>query len=366
MKITHIEPVLLEIPYDHGAPKPRLGTGVVRESMDACYVRVDTDQGLSGWGECFGFACCPITHHIIKTFIAPLMVGRECDDIASLMHDMHRRVQNMGRNSPLIFALSGIDIALWDVAGQAKGLPVHRLLGSTGGKTRVEAYASLLRLDTPENVRKVCNVARGRGYRHVKLHERTVEATAAAREALGDGFPLMLDTNCTWTVQQAHDMAARLEPFDLVWLEEPLFPPDDYNALAALRSAASMPIAAGENLGNLLDAHRMIDAGAVDVIQPDPIKMGGITECWKALQLAHVRGVQAEPHSPYYGPGLIAALHMIGAMREECLVEYYFADLKEWPLGEMSVPQNGALLIPDAPGLGITVDEKVVARYRVA
>ena len=110
----------------------------------------------------------------------------------------------------------------------------------------------------------------------------------------------------------------------------------------------------------------MLDAGAVDVVMPDPIKMGGISECWKALELARARGVRAEPHSPWFGPGLAAGLHLIGAMPGECMVEYYFADLERAPLGEMSIPKNGFLEIPDGPGLGITVDEDVVARYRVA
>ena len=366
MKITGIEPMFLAIPYEHGAPKPSLGTGQQRGTMDACYVRVETDQGLVGWGESFGFACCPITHHIIKTFLAPMAEGRECDDIGALMFDLHKRVQNMGRNSPLIFALSGLDIALWDIAGKAKGVPVHRLLGSSGAKKRVEAYASLLRLDTEANVRKVCDIVLSRGYKHVKLHERTVEATAAARAALGDRFPLMLDTNCTWTPAQAHDMAKRLAPYELTWLEEPLFPPDDYPELARLRAATDIPIAAGENLGNILDVHRIIAAGAVDVVQPDPIKIGGITECWKALEYAREKGVQAEPHTPWYGPGLAAGLQLIAAMKSECLAEYYFADLEQWPLGEACVPKDGYLAIPEGPGLGIEVDEKVIAKYRVA
>ena len=366
MKIAKIEPFFIAIPFEHGAPKPTQGTGSTRGTMDSIYVRVETDQGVFGWGECFGFACCPITHHIIKTFLAPMAVGRECEDIGSLMFDLHKRVQNMGRNSPVIFALSGLDIALWDIAGKVKGLPVHKMLGSTGKKKSLTAYASLLRLETPEHIRNVCNTVLSRGYKHVKLHERTVETVAAARATLGEKFPLMLDTNCTWTPAQAHEMAKKLEPYDLTWLEEPLFPPDDYVELAKLRAATSIPIAAGENLGNLLDVHRIIEAGAVDVVQPDPIKMGGITECWKALEFARARGVQAEPHSPWYGPGLAAALHLIAAMPDECLVEYYYADLAGSPLGEMAIPIDGCLEVPDGVGLGIVVDEKVIAKYRVA
>lgn len=365
MKITGIEAFHLAIPFDHGAPKPSQGAGGMRTTMDSVYIRVDTDAGLTGWGECFGFACCPVTHFAIHRVIAPMVIGRDCDDISALMFDLHRRVQSGGRNGPMIFALSGLDIALWDIAGKACGKPIHAMLGSDGARTSIPAYASLLRLDTPQNVRKVCGDVLARGYRAVKLHERTLETVAAAREALGDDIPLMLDTNCTWDLDVSIAMARDLAPYNLAWLEEPLFPPDDYKALAHLRTTTRTPIAAGENLGNLLDVERILDAQAVDVVQPDPIKMGGITECWKALQMAQARGVQAEPHSPWYGPGLIAALHMIAAMEQNCLAEYYYADLEGWPLGDASIPHNGALALPQGPGLGVQVHEDVIAKYRV-
>ncbi len=365
MKITRVESFYVAIPFEHGAPKPSQGAGGIRTTLDAVYVRVDTDTGISGWGECFGFACCPVTDFALKAVLGPMAVGRDCDNIDTLMFDLHKRVQSLGRNSPLIFGLSGIDIALWDIAGKAKRMPVHRMLGSDGSVTRIEAYASLQRLDTPANIRKVCGDVVERGYRHVKLHERTIEAVAAAREALGDGFPLMLDTNCTWSLPQAIDMAERLKPYNLTWLEEPVFPPDDYKALAALRKATRIPIAAGENLGNLLDADRMLDAKAVNVLQPDPIKMGGITECWKAVKMAQARGVQVEPHSPWYGPGLAAALHMIAAMGDHCLAEFYYADLERSPMGETAIPNGGYLNVPQGPGLGIEVDESILEMYRV-
>lgn len=366
MKITRVESFFVAIPFEHGAPKPKQGAGGIRTTLDAVYVRVETDAGLTGWGECFGFNACPVTDFAIRKVVGPMAVGRDCDDIDAIMFDLHKRVQSMGRNSPLIFALSGIDIALWDIAGQAKGLPVHRLLGSDGSTTRVEAYASLQRLETPEYVRKVCGEVLRRGYRNVKLHERTVEAVAAAREALGAGFPLMLDTNCQWSLPQAIEMAQRLKPYGLAWLEEPVFPPDDYKALAALRKATDIPVAAGENLGNLLDCDRILDSQAVDVVQPDPTKIGGITECWKAVRMALSRGVKVEPHSPLYGPGLAATLHMIAAMPQPCLAEFYYADLAVSPLGQAAIPQNGFLNVPQGPGLGIDVDVAALEKYRVS
>ena len=365
MKIQRVEAIHVSIPYEHGAPKPIFGIGTTRATMDAVYIRVDTDEGISGWGEAFGFAACPVTAAAVSRVVAPLAVGRDPGDIPALMNDLRRRVQNMGHNGPVGFALSGFDIALWDIAGKVAGQPVHRLLGGAR-KRNIPTYASLLRLHTAEHVKNVCAAAIARGYRHIKLHERTVEAVAAAREVAGADFPLMLDTNCTWTMTQSIEMAHKLEPFDLTWLEEPLFPPDDYQALARVRREGRIPIAAGENLGNLNDVRQMLDADAVDVVQPDAIKMGGITEIGKVLPLARERGVRAEPHSPYYGPGLIATLHVIAAMpEEEVMAEFFYADLEQSPLGDMVYPRDGYLVVPDGPGLGIEVNETILERFRV-
>jgi D-galactarolactone cycloisomerase len=363
VKITKIEGFHIGLPYEHGAPKPLLGSGAVRSVMEAVYLRVDTDEGVSGWGEAFGFSACPITLVALERLVAPLAIGREAGDIESLMLDLRRRTQSSGLNGPVGFALSGLDIALWDIRGKREGMPVHRLLGRSN-KSRIPAYASLLRLTTKEFVERVCRTTRQRGYAHVKLHERSVEAVEAAREALGDSVALMLDTNCAFAPADATHLARRLRPYHLDWLEEPIFPPDDYESLARLRSEG-IPIAAGENLGNLNEVRRAIAAGALDVVQPDPSKMGGITECWKALQLATSARLRAEPHTPYYGPALIAGLHLIAAMPGEILAEYFFADLAASPLGAAAIPRDGYLAVPTGPGLGIEVDEAVLRKYRI-
>jgi L-alanine-DL-glutamate epimerase-like enolase superfamily enzyme len=175
----------------------------------------------------------------------------------------------------------------------------------------------------------------------------------------------MLDTNCQWDLDQALDMARRLRPYNLAWLEEPIFPPDDFEALAELRREAGIPIAAGENLGNLMDVRHIIAAEAVDVVQPDVAKMGGITEIVKALSLAEAAGVEAEPHSPLYGPALIATLHVLATMKRDSLCEFYYADLEANPIGDIATPRDGYLNVPTGPGLGIEVDETLLARYRV-
>jgi D-galactarolactone cycloisomerase len=365
MKIRKVAATHVAIPYQHGGPTTVFAIGSARATMDSVYVRVDTDEGVTGWGEAFGFGACPVTVAAVERVVAPLAIGRDTDDIAALLHDIRRRVQNMGHNGPVGFALSGFDTALWDIAGKQAGQPIHRLLGGAH-KSRIPAYASLLRLNTPEHVRNLCAAAMARGYRDIKLHERTVETVAAAREVTGPDLPLMLDTNCTWTVDEAIEMATALRPFDLTWLEEPLYPPDDHAGLARIRREGGVPTAAGENLGNVNDFRQMLDADAVDFMQPDTNKIGGITEMRKAIDLARARGVAVDPHSPFYGPGLIATLHLIAAMPEQDVMgEFFYADLEASPIGDIIYPRDGYFAVPDGPGLGIEVDEKILQRYRV-
>ena len=365
MKITHIEPMLIALPYDHGAPKPTLSTGATRTLMDAVYIRVDTDAGITGWGEAFGFGSCPITLEAARIMVAPLALGRDPTDIATLMDDLLRRLQSMALNGPVRYALSGLDIALWDIAGKIAGQPIHRLLGGEGTRTRLPVYASLLRMQNPAYVAKVSAEVASRGYRHIKLHERTVEDVAVARDAVGASLALMLDTNCHWNPDDAVDMARRLRDYDLMWLEEPVSPADDFEALARVRRDGGIPVAAGENLGTLNDLKRMVAAGAVDFVQPDVTKFGGITEMWKAVQFAADQDVTLEPHSPLYGPGLVATQHIVAAMEADAMCEFYFCDLAASPMGDAIRSVDGFMAVPQGPGLGVEVDEQVIEKYRI-
>ena len=366
MKITQVEPIFVGIPYEHGAPKPqRHGIGVW-DTQPILFVRVETDAGITGWGEAFSHASTPVTKTAISEVVAKLAVGRDPTDIAALMAELTRMTQSMARSGPVQFALSGLDIALWDIAGKAAGQPVWRLLGGKEHKPTVPAYASLFRLGTPEHVARVAANARQRGYRHIKLHEHSVEVVAAAREAIGPDVSLMVDTNCYWDdPDQIIAVCKELEPYNIAWLEEPLYPADAYDIMARIRRAVRVPLAAGENLGNYNDVRWIADAKAVDVVQPSVAKIGGITELVKAIAHLNSRGIRAVPHAPFLGPALMAAIHVIAAMPEDVLCEHRFCDLAESPLGDAVVSHNGRLAVPDGPGLGFEIDQGVIEKYRV-
>ena len=364
MKITRIEPIHVSIPFDHGAPRPTEGLGAGGR-LDILLVRVDTDEGVTGWGEAFGHAATPVTIAALTCVVAPLASGRDPTEIAALMTQLWRATKGMSRNGPVAFALSGLDIALWDIKGKIAGAPVWRLLGGQG-KPRVPAYASLLRIGKPDTVARVATEAVERGYRQIKLHDHTVEAVASARSAAGPEIPIMLDTNCFWSsVEDARAAARQLKPYNLAWLEEPLYPPDDFDGLARLRRESGVPIAAGENLGNVFDVRRMVEARAVDIVQPSLAKMGGISEVVKAIADAQARGARVVPHSPYSGPALVAAVHVIAAISGEMWCEHRYGDLAASPVGDAVVAHDGHLSVPDSPGLGIEIDRAVIERYRV-
>ena len=193
MKIVAIETHLIRVPCDIGAaPTPFLGVGW--SSLDTLLVRVVTDQGLEGWGEGFGHACCPATRTVVDTQLAPAVLGEDARDIRGLMARLAQRLHLFGRNGPHVYALSALDVALWDIAGKASNLPLWRLLGGAPAGT-LAAYASLLRYSAPAEVAKACERALGQGYRAIKLHEIDAPQVAAARDAVGPDVGIMLDTN---------------------------------------------------------------------------------------------------------------------------------------------------------------------------
>ena len=201
------------------------------------------------------------------------------------MLELQQKLHIFGRGGPVTFGLSGIDIALWDIAGKAAGLPVHKLLGGPAAP-KLPCYASLIRYTEPKVVATNVERALSQGFGHVKLHEVEIAPARAAREAAGEGVDIMLDVNCPWSLREALDMTEKLRPFNLRWLEEPVWPPENYAGLAQVRASGGIPIAAGENAATLLHYQQMLEARAVDFVQPSPIKMGGVSELRKVFVLA--------------------------------------------------------------------------------
>ena len=363
MKITSVEPILISVPYDRGGGPVPKADAVPWRNMDTLLVKVETNDGITGWGEAFGFGGCVASATALAKMVAPLAVGRDPTDIAGLMGDLARKLHNYGRNGPVSFALSGLDIALWDIAGKVRSEPLHRMLGAPE-IDRVPAYASLLRYGDADLVARNAARAVERGYRRIKLHEITATEVAAARQAIGADGPLMVDTNCPWSAADAFAMAQAFAPYNLLWLEEPVWPPDDYEALAHVR-AAGVRVAAGENAGTWVEIAQLIEIAQVDFVQPSVTKIGGITEMKRIIDMADDHGAALAPHSPYFGPGLIATIHICASLPQLAFVERFYCDLEASPFGDQVYAVDGFMRVPQGPGLGLVVDEVVMARYRV-
>ncbi|KJC58949.1 L-alanine-DL-glutamate epimerase [Bradyrhizobium sp. LTSPM299] len=364
MIITGIETVPLCIPFRAGTKSDASAWGDGNlAAADSLLVKVMTDQGLVGWGEAFGFRAVASARLAIDRLVAPLCIGQDATRIEPLMLDVQKKLHVFGRGGALAFGISAVDIALWDIAGKAAGMPLCQLLG--GGAVELNCYASLVRYSEPSLVRAAVRQAIEAGFRTLKLHEIELPAIRAAREEAGPDIELTLDVNCPWTLSEARQIAEELKAIDLKWLEEPLWPPENFDGLAELRRTGGIPIAAGENVYTLMDFERLLAARAVDFVQPSPAKMGGISELRKIFPLAAVHNIPVMPHSFYDGPGLLAAIHATAALgTAECMIEWRWFDLEATIYGSVLRPKGGRVSVPRGPGLGIDPDPDVIRVYR--
>ncbi|MBR1235008.1 mandelate racemase/muconate lactonizing enzyme family protein [Bradyrhizobium sp. AUGA SZCCT0182] len=367
MQITNVRAHHIRIPYDAGVASFRQGASAI-SALEIVLVEVSTDAGLTGWGDAFSYVCPRSSATAIDEMIAPQARGLEVPDAADIPAFMDRIQRNLhlfGRYGITMFAISALDIALWDLAARVQGVPLHRLLGARK-RARIPAYASLLRIGTPDLVASECETALRRGYTAIKLHETTVSAVFAARRAIGDGFPLMVDMNCPMTSAEAIAFAHECKAAAPMFLEEPVWPPEDFAALAETRTKGGLDIAAGENACTVNQFRLMMDAGAVSYAQPSVTKVGGITEYLKVVDLADQMGVRLAPHSPYFGPGLLATLQLLSLRDDKTFVEFFYMNRAAclWR-GAIDVGADGAVAVPEGPGLGYEPDREVMERYRV-
>ncbi|MEW6752274.1 MAG: mandelate racemase/muconate lactonizing enzyme family protein [Candidatus Latescibacterota bacterium] len=369
MRITDTEAIHLRLPQ-------------VREvadgTQDCLLVRVHTDAGLTGLGEVVSAShvaravlesprSAPFRHGL-----AAIIRGMDAQDIAGVTQAMLEGTAWYGPGGVVRHAMSGVDMALWDIRGKAAGQPVRRLLFAAA-VDRVPCYASVLWPDRPGEVAASAQAFVDQGYRAVKygwgpmgpdlgLDEALV---AAARRALGSGVELMVDAGRAWDVEAALLRVRHFAPYRVAWLEEPLHP-HDWDGYRQLSPASSIPIAAGEMLTLHEEYERLLNVGQVHIVQPDLGRVGGITPAQRIAALAVDAGSRPVPHA--FGTGVVlAASAQVAACALRPLAEYTRAPS---PLARDLVRhamrfEDGALHLDDTPGLGVELDEEVVARYRV-
>ena len=359
--ITAIDTITLRVPLDIWAPAP-MSQCMPRTHVESLYVRVTTSGGVVGWGESFGTAR-PMVVVAFDSWIRRLAVGQSATD-EDLIQRIERMLLSLSRSGPLAHALAGLDIALWDIRGKLAGVPVSTLLGGAK-RRRVECYASLLQYSgNPEYIKRNTARALERGYRYVKLHERTPAAVAAAREVTGPDIPLMVDTNSAWTPAEAEAAVAAMAPYKPFWVEEPIYPPEDFEALAELRTITGVPMAIGENTTSLRDFRRMVTIGKADYIQPSIVKLG-ITAMAKVAAEVEQAGALCVPNAFYLGPAFLAVLHCLAAKDKESPLERMFADFGATPFARHVPVINGGIEVPPGPGLGADPEGELIEQFRV-
>ena len=366
MKITDVKTIRLRalIPSE-GQVFSRSG---VRSTRSTTLVQVETDEGISGIGSCSGNG--ELIEVIVGRVLKPLLVGMDPMEIDEIWDRAYVRGghKEFGTRGIGVVALSGIDVALWDILGKVRGVPLYQLLG---GKCRdkVPVYATALYPEEPSKVAKRARVFADQGFHGVKIKvgfnlDKDIRIVRAVREELGTEFVIMTDANQGYSVDVALKASDAFADCGAYWLEEPLFV-EDIEGHATLREKGRTPIAVGENLHMSYAFENFIARGAVDFVQPDVARAGGITEIRKITALAAKRNVPVSFHTWGDGVALAASAHLSAAVEDSIVMEldYTYNPLREELLREPFKVENGYLIPPEKPGLGIELDQGALQRF---
>jgi L-alanine-DL-glutamate epimerase-like enolase superfamily enzyme len=372
MKITDVEPIVLRL--DQVDATRADGT------QDAFLVRVHTDEGVVGIGEADtapfvarAIVEMPASHSVARG-VRELLVGEDPLQIDRLWQLMFHGTDHYGRGGVALHVISSVDIALWDILGQVSGRSIADLLGGRRIDD-VPVYASQVMPETADDVTRIAERAVSEGYAALKLGwgplgrslEHDVELIRAARAALGSEGTLMIDGGRAYTVKQALELLRRVEDQDLYWFEEPLAP-DDLDGYRRLSDAAAVRIAAGEADAGISPFRALVERGHLDVLQPDVARCGGFTVARQIAELTREFSVEVVPHCFSTGVLVAASLHFVASLDRPTWSEFSVADS---PLvnGILATPfelRGAHLRVPTGPGLGIELDEEMLARLRVS
>jgi D-galactarolactone cycloisomerase len=340
-----------------------IGTAIKR---DAVVVKVTTDEGLTGWGEAHHGRAHTAVAKLIETTLKQLILGMDPHDVAGVWQRMYRyQLASHGMGAGACLAMSGIDMALWDLRGKALGLPLYRLLG--GSRKAIPAYAGGVSLGyqpPPELIEEAKNSI-GQGYKAIKLRvgdsvERDIERMEAVRQAFGDGLDLLADANVGYRPEDVRRVMPAMDALGIGWLEEP-FPAQDHRSYREAKSWGRTPLAAGENHYTRFEFNRLIEDGAITVLQPELSKTGGITEALRIAALASAWKLPIHPHSSMTGLNHAATIHFLAAIDNG---GYFEGDVSksnkfrdELVENPARVDRNGHVWPLEGPGLGLEIDE---------
>ncbi|HWH82118.1 MAG TPA: mandelate racemase/muconate lactonizing enzyme family protein [Burkholderiaceae bacterium] len=356
------------VPPEHSV---RLGVGRSRK-RDAVVVKVTTRAGVVGWGEAHHGQAHTSVAHFVQHAIAPAVIGQDAGDVVGLWQRLYQRqLAAQGLGAAAAIAISGVDMALWDIRARAAGWPLWRLLG--GGRRRLPAYAGGVALGWQEPAEMAEEARRhvASGYRAVKLRigdavERDLARVRAVREAVGSEVAILCDANSAYDLEAARRVIPALDELAVGWLEEP-FSAHDYRRYELARTFGRLPFAAGENHYTRYDFNRLIDDRVVEILQPDCSKTGGITETLRIAAQASAHKLVVHPHCSMTGINHAATLHVLAAIDN---AGYFEADVSRGNLFRDAlvappfvIGDDGCVAPPEGPGLGVEVDETFIAEH---
>jgi L-alanine-DL-glutamate epimerase-like enolase superfamily enzyme len=366
LRIDAVEVINLHYPYPPGRGFQFAG-GQATGRLTTL-VRVRTDDGLVGLGSAYSHP--DLVRIIIDRHLTPKLLGADPTETDQLWKQMYRTTQWYGRKGVALSAVGALDVAFWDLRAQAARQPLWRMLGSEVGS--VAAYASaLLWQDNLETLRAEARRHLEAGFLRMKMRlgrnpEYDEAAFLAVRHEVGSIGDVMVDGSMHYTLDEALRLARLLDAEHAFWFEEP-FAPDALESFAELRRQVRVPIALGENEFGVTGFGTVVAAGAADILQPDVSRGGGITECLRVASLAARAGLKVATHTWSDAVALVANAHMVASLPNGLTVEIdrtgspLIDDLLHEPL----TVREGRLQLSDSPGLGVTLDEDVVQRYRI-
>ncbi len=355
--------------------------GWLYKTRGTCLVEIETEGGIVGWGECYGPSA--VAKAFIETQFAARVIGRDPFDVEVIWEDLYNRIKDYGNKGMAIAAISGIDIALWDIIGKTCGKPIHKMIGGAF-RTEVQAYATgLYFIDMDRLIEEAVEEAVefvSEGFKAVKMKiglgdmKLDFARVAAVREAVGPDIKLMVDANHCFSVPAAIRLGRKLEELDIEWFEEPISP-EDIDGYIEVSRALDMAVAGGENEFTRWGFKDAIARRAMDIVQPDVCAAGGISECKKIASLAISHGVECVPHAWGSAIGLAATIHFLAAIPDQPPSFRPFPPMLEFEQCENPfrdhlalepiVQKGGIVQVPTGPGLGIEIDRSIIERYKV-
>jgi L-alanine-DL-glutamate epimerase-like enolase superfamily enzyme len=370
VKIADVKayPVSFPIP-----PQNRVALGIgTAVKRDAVIVKITTDEGITGWGEAHHGRAHTTVAKLIETTLKQLIDGMEVHNVVGVWEKMYRyQLASHGMGAGACLAISGIDMALWDIRGKALGLPLYKLLG--GARRAIPAYAGGVSLgyQEPSLLIEEAKKSVDQGYKAIKLRlgdspKKDIERVRAIRKAFGDGIVILTDANIGCSVEDVRQIMPALDELDIGWLEEP-FPAHDYRSYREARTFGRTPLAAGENHYTRFEFDRVIEDGAITILQPDLSKSGGITECLRIAAMASAWKLRIHPHSSMTGLNHAASIHFLAAIDNGGYFEgdvsksnRYRDELVENP---GKIDKDGNVYPLDKPGIGLEVNEEFLAKH---